>query len=42
MIIGKNGKKKYHKYFNNKLVCDFMIKKNFNINYKKKFYWENK
>ena len=41
-IIGKNGKKKYHKYFNNKLVCDFMIKKNFNINYKKKFYWENK
>jgi glycosyltransferase involved in cell wall biosynthesis len=40
MKIGNNGKKKYHKYFNNKLVCEFMIKKNLNVNYKKKFYWE--
>jgi len=38
--IGNNGKKKYHKYFNNKLICNFMINKNFNINYKKKFFWE--
>ena len=38
--IGNSGKKKYHKYFNNKLVCNFMINKNFNINYKKKFFWE--
>jgi len=28
------------KYFNNKLICDFMIKKNFEIDYKKKFFWE--
>ena len=32
MKIGNNGKKKYHKYFNNKLVCDYVIKKNLNIN----------
>jgi hypothetical protein len=38
--IGINGKKKYHKYFNNKLICDFMIKKNLNVNYNKKFFWE--
>ena len=38
--IGEKGKQKYHKYFNNKLICDFMIKKNFEIDYKKKFFWE--
>ena len=31
--IGENGKKKYHKYFNNKLICDYIIKKNFGFYY---------
>ena len=38
--IAKKGKKKYLKYFNSKLVADFMIKKTLDINYKKKFFWE--
>lgn len=38
--IGEKGKSKYHKYFNNKLICNFILNKNFRINYKKKFYWE--
>ncbi len=40
--IAKNGMLKYHKFMNSKLVADFIIKKTFNINYKKKFFWENK
>jgi len=38
--IGTNGKKKYHKYFNNKIVCQYIINKNFKIENHKKFYWE--
>ena len=38
--IGENGKNKYHKYFNNKLICDYIIKNTFEISYKKKFFWE--
>ena len=40
--IAKKGMTKYHKYMNSKLVAEFMINKSFNINYKKKFFWENK
>ena len=40
--IAKKGMLKYHKYMNSKLVAEFMINKSFNINYKKKFFWENK
>ena len=40
MKFSKNGYKKYHKYFNSKLVSDFILKKTFNIAYKKKFLWE--
>ena len=38
--IAMNGQKKYHRYFNNILVCNFMIKKIFNLKYTKKFLWE--
>ena len=38
--IAKKGKIKYLKYFNSKLVANFMIKKIFNIKYKNKFLWE--
>ena len=40
--IAKKGKLKYLKYFNSKLVAEFMIKKTLNIKYKKKFLWESK
>ena len=40
--IAKKGMTKYHKYMNSKLVAEFMINKFFNINNKKKFFWENK
>ena len=40
--IAKKGMLKYHKYMNSKLVAKFMIDKTFDINYKKKFFWENK
>ena len=36
--IAKNGRKKYFKYFNSKIVADYIISKTFNIN--KKYYWE--
>ena len=38
--IAKKGKKKYLKYFNSKLVADFIIRKTLNIQYKRKFLWE--
>ena len=38
--IAKKGKKKYLKYFNSRLVADFIIKKTLNIQYKRKFLWE--
>ncbi len=39
--IGKNGKKKYLKYFNSTLVAEYIINKTLGINNKKKFYWNN-
>ena len=40
--IAKKGMLKYHKYMNSKLVAEYMIDKTFDINHKKKFFWENK
>ncbi len=36
--IAQNGRKKYFKYFNSKIVADYIISKTYNIN--KKYYWE--
>ena len=36
--IANNGRKKYFKYFNSKIIAEFIINKTFNI--KKKYYWE--
>ncbi len=36
--IAKNGRAKYFKYFNSKIIADFIINKTFNKN--KKYYWE--
>ena len=38
--IAKKGKDKYLKYFNSKLVADYIIKKTLGIKYTKKFFWE--
>lgn len=38
--ISKNGRYKYHKYFNNLLITKFMISKCFNLYKKEKFLWE--
>ena len=40
--IAKNGKEKYMKYFNSNLVANFIIKKTFDINEKKKYLWFKK
>ena len=37
--IAKKGRDKYFKYFNSKIVADFLIKKTFGVN--KKYFWEN-
>ena len=39
--IGKAGKNKYFKYFNSKLIAEFIINRTFDINNKKKYFWEN-
>jgi spore maturation protein CgeB len=40
--IAKKGKDKYMKYFNSSLVADFIIKKTFDMSYKKnKYLWES-
>ncbi len=39
--LGKNGKKKYMKYFNSTLVAEFIINKTLGINSKRKFLWSN-
>ena len=40
-LIAKNGKKKYMKFFNSNIVCEFIINKTFQVEYKKnKFLWE--
>jgi len=36
--IAKKGREKYFKYFNSKIVAEFIINKTFNN--KKKYYWE--
>ncbi len=41
-LIGKNGKKKYFKYFNSNIIADFIINKTFQINKKKKYLWHDK
>ena len=39
-IIAKNGRNKYIKFFNSKLICEFIIDKTFGFANKKKFLWE--
>jgi spore maturation protein CgeB len=36
--IAKNGRKKYFKHFNSKIIAEFIINKTFNNN--KKYFWE--
>jgi spore maturation protein CgeB len=38
--VGKNGKKKYMKYFNSDLVSKYIIDKTLNIKTNKKYLWE--
>ena len=38
-LIAKNGKKKYMKYFNSNLVCQYMIEKTFEIKLSKEYLW---
>ena len=40
-LIGKNGKKKYLKFFNSNLVAEFIVNKTLNINNKSRFIWHN-
>ena len=37
--IAKNGRDKYHKYFNSTLVSEFMINKTYDFNNKKEYMW---
>ena len=39
-LIAKNGRNKYIKFFNSKLICEFIIDKTFGFANKKKFLWE--
>ena len=39
--IGKNGRKKYFKYFNSEIVADFIISKTLDLNNNKKYFWHN-
>ena len=36
--IAKRGREKYHKYFNSKIVAEYIINRSFGID-KKKYYW---
>ena len=38
--IAKKGRNKYLKYFNSKLVAQYILHKTLNIKYKKKYLWE--
>ncbi len=38
--IAKNGREKYHKFFNSKIIADYILKKTFNTSIEKKFFWE--
>ncbi|MBC8297263.1 MAG: glycosyltransferase [Pelagibacterales bacterium] len=40
--IAKKGQTKYLKYFNSKIVADFIINKTFDINNKNKYLWHDK
>ena len=37
--IGRNGRIKYHKYFNNQIVTSFIIEKTFNLKFSKNYVW---
>ncbi|MBD1146235.1 glycosyltransferase [Pelagibacterales bacterium SAG-MED28] len=37
--VARRGREKYHKYFNSKIVAEYIINRSFGINYKK-YYWE--
>ena len=39
--IAKKGRVKYHKYFNSKIIAEYIINKTFKIN-TKKYFWEKK
>ncbi len=39
--IAKNGREKYHKHFNSKVIARYIISKTYNVK-KDKFFWENK
>ena len=39
--IAKNGREKYHKFFNSKNIADYIISKTFKVK-KNKFFWERK
>jgi hypothetical protein len=39
--IGKNGKKKYFKIFNNKIVGDYILSKSLGTKPSYKFAWDN-
>ena len=39
-LIAKNGRNKYIKFFNSKLIAEFIIDKTFGFTNKKKFLWE--
>ena len=39
--IAKNGHKKSHKIFNNKLIADFIVRKTMNIKIKSNISWIN-
>ena len=39
--IGRNGKKKYMKYFNSTKVADFIINKSLGVINKNKYFWHN-
>ena len=39
--VAKKGKMKYMKYFNSTNVAEFIIKKTFDIDNKKKYFWHN-
>ena len=39
-LIAKNGRNKYHKYFNSTLVSKFMLDKTYSFNSNNKYLWD--
>ena len=37
--IAKKGRNKYHKYFNSKIIAEYILKKTFNVS-DEKYLWE--